>query len=54
MLMSGAATQAEPLEKESRSKEDKMITWEILVPLVHLDYVTFVLRFSLPRTVFSD
>ena len=38
MLMSGAATQAEPLEKESRSKEDKIITWEILVPLVHLDF----------------
>lgn len=38
MLRSGAVTQAEPLEKGCRSKEDKMITWEILVPSVHLDF----------------
>ena len=54
MLTLRVATHAEPLRRESRSEEDKMIMWEIVVPLVHLDYVTSDLRLSLLSNTFSE
>ena len=51
--MSRAATHAEPLKKESRSKEDEMIIWSEMVPLSQLGYAAFVLRLPLPRNVSS-
>ena len=50
MLISRAATDVEPLRKENRSEEDR----ETVVSLVHLGFVTFVLRLSQPRNIFSD
>ena len=42
MLMSRAATHAEPLRKGSGSEEDKMVKWEIVIPLVHLGRLRYV------------
>ena len=55
MLMSRAATHAEPLRKGSRSEEDKMIKWEIVIPLAHLGRLRYVCfeTVSTKKTVFG-